>query len=51
MKIGDTIKEDDIHLLSPGNGIHWVDKDKILGKKVISNINKNELILMKHIEK
>jgi sialic acid synthase len=38
-------------LLSPGDGIQWIDRDLILGKKITSDINKDELILMDHIEK
>jgi sialic acid synthase len=51
MKAGEIIKEEHIHLLSPGDGIQWIDRDLILGKKITSDINKDELILMDHIEK
>jgi len=51
MKAGEIIKEEHIHLLSPGDGIKWIDRDLILGKKITSDINKDELILMDHIEK
>ena len=41
---GDIIKEDDIHLLSPGDGVKWIDKDKIIGHQVKTIIPANEII-------
>ena len=41
---GDTITEEDIHLLSPGDGIKWVDKNLVVGHKVIAEIPANEII-------
>ena len=42
--IGSIIKETDIHLLSPGDGFKWNEKNMVLGKKAIKKINKNEII-------
>ena len=41
---GHAINEDDIHLLSPGDGYKWVDKSEVIGKKVHRDISKNEII-------
>lgn len=49
MKKGDVIKLEDIHLLSPGDGVKWVDKDTIIGKTLISDVPKNEIIYPKFI--
>ena len=35
---GHVITEKDIHLLSPGDGFKWVDKDKVIGKELLSEI-------------
>lgn len=41
---GDVITEDDIQLLSPGDGFKWIDKDKLVGHQVIKEIPCNEII-------
>jgi len=41
---GHIISEKDIHLLSPGDGFKWVEKDKVIGKKILSELPKNEII-------
>ncbi len=41
---GETIIENDLHLLSPGNGYKWAEKDKIVGKKALVPIPANEII-------
>ncbi len=41
---GHIITEDDLHLLSPGTGFKWSEKDRVIGKKVLRTIPKNELI-------
>jgi sialic acid synthase SpsE len=50
MKKGDIITINDIHLLSPGDGFKWVEKDSIIGKKIKNSIPKNEIIYPKDIE-
>ncbi|WP_339686753.1 N-acetylneuraminate synthase family protein [uncultured Nonlabens sp.] len=50
LKTGDTIREEDLHLLSPGNGFKWVDKDLLIGKKVKTDIAKNEIIYKDHVK-
>ena len=44
IKKGEVIALNDIHMLSPGDGILWKDKDKIIGKKAIVDIPKDEII-------
>ena len=41
---GHVITEDDIHLLSPGNGLKWRDKDQVIGKCLIQDLEANEII-------
>lgn len=43
------ITEDDIHLLSPGDGFKWIEKDKVIGKRVISDIPKDEIIYKENL--
>lgn len=50
LKSGEIIKEEDVHLLSPGDGIKWKDKNKIIGKTLAVSIGKNELIRIEHIK-
>lgn len=44
LKKGDIIQEEDIHLLSPGDGYKWSDKKLLIGKYVTCNIPANEII-------
>jgi sialic acid synthase len=44
MKAGEIITENDIHLLSPGDGFKWADKDAVIGKKLTQDIPKDEII-------
>ena len=41
---GDVITEQDIHLLSPGDGFKWVERAKVVGHKVLKEIPRNEII-------
>jgi sialic acid synthase len=45
---GDVIKEQDLHMISPGNGYKWGDKDLFIGKKLKTNIESNTLLNEKH---
>lgn len=51
LKLGETICIEDIHLLSPGDGVKWIDKDLIIGTKVLKDIPKNEIIYPENVEK
>ncbi|MDR0261911.1 MAG: N-acetylneuraminate synthase family protein [Sphingobacterium sp.] len=44
LKAGDIITVDDLHLLSPGDGLKWSEKDAIIGKTVNKDIAKDEII-------
>ena len=41
---GDIISEENIHLLSPGDGFKWSEKEKVIGKTLLKNVLANELI-------
>jgi sialic acid synthase len=41
---GEVITEKDIHLLSPGDGFKWLQKDLVIGKKAKMPIPANEII-------
>ncbi|HPJ43470.1 MAG TPA: N-acetylneuraminate synthase family protein [Spirochaetota bacterium] len=41
---GHIISENDIHLLSPGDGFKWSEKDYVVGKRLINAIKKDEII-------
>lgn len=47
---GEVIRIEDIHLLSPGDGIKWIEKDLILEKKLKEDIQANEIIYPYMIE-
>ena len=44
LRAGETINVDDITWVRPGNGIPLGSEDKVVGKKVIQNIDQGELI-------
>ena len=44
IKKGEMITEADIHMLSPGDGFKWAEKDLVIGKVAQSNISENEII-------
>lgn len=48
---GEIITESDLHLLSPGDGYKWVEKDKIVGKKALVAIPANEIIYSEMLTK
>ncbi|MDE7443224.1 MAG: N-acetylneuraminate synthase family protein [Muribaculaceae bacterium] len=47
---GDTITADDLHLLSPGDGFKWIDRNCIIGHKALTDIPRNEIIYPNMIE-
>jgi len=47
---GHTICENDIHLLSPGDGYKWIDKNELIGKIAQQDIPVNEIIYPKMIK-
>ena len=50
LKKGSVITEEDIHLLSPGDGVKWIDKTNILGKVLVNDLSKDEIIYLKNIK-
>jgi sialic acid synthase len=50
LKKGTVISEKDIHLLSPGDGVKWVDKNKMIGKTLLLDIPKDEIIYLNKIK-
>ncbi|NCD41523.1 MAG: shikimate dehydrogenase [Bacteroidia bacterium] len=51
LKAGHLITEDDLHLLSPGSGYKWSERDKITGKRLICDLPANEIIYPEHLQK
>lgn len=49
IKKGEVIKKSDLHLLSPGDGFKWVERDSIIGKKACADIPMDEVIYGKMI--
>jgi sialic acid synthase len=50
LPIGHIISENDLHLLSPGDGLKWSEREGLIGKKVICDIPENEIIYNKCIQ-
>jgi sialic acid synthase len=46
---GNIITEDEIHMLSPGDGLKWNDLDKVVGKTIRNDIPKNALIRLEDL--
>lgn len=44
LEVGTVLKEDDLCLLSPGDGFKWSEKEQIIGKKVSQDIPAKEVI-------
>jgi sialic acid synthase len=41
---GHIIRDEDIHLLSPGDGYKWINKNEVIGKQLKSELLRNEII-------
>jgi sialic acid synthase len=50
LKKGSIITEKDIHLLSPGDGVKWIDKTNIVGKVLVNDLPKDEIVYLKNIK-
>jgi len=44
IKKGEVIQEDNIHLLSPGDGYRWADRYKVIGRVALVDIPRDEII-------
>jgi sialic acid synthase len=49
LKAGHLLTERDIHLLSPGNGYKWSERNYILGKRIANDIAANEIIYKENL--
>jgi len=47
---GHILTLNDIHLLSPGDGVKWMDKDQLLGKRLNSAMPKDEIIYKENVQ-
>jgi len=50
LKNGDIIKKDDIHMISPGNGLKWKDVNSLVNRKVNKDIPANTLLKLEDLE-
>ena len=44
LPVGTELKEEHLHMISPGNGLKWQDRDQVIGKMVNQNVKKNTMI-------
>jgi sialic acid synthase len=49
MKAGDIISENDLHMLSPGDGFKWKQLECVVGRKLKNDIPANEIIYPKDL--
>src|SRR5665648_42459 len=49
--VGELITESDLHMLIPGDGFKWAERDQIIGKKALVAIPANEIIHADMLEK
>lgn len=49
MKTGEIFTENDIHMLSPGDGFKWTNRYEVIGKNVRNDIAENEVIYKDNI--
>ncbi len=50
LQAGQTISEDDIHMLSPGDGFSWSERTAVIGRTVTQSIGANEIIYQEMLE-
>lgn len=50
LKAGHIICETDLHLLSPGDGLKWDERKKLIGKVISHDIPANEIIYIKYLK-
>lgn len=50
MKVGDVIRQEDLHMLSPGDGFKWTQLDEVVGRKLVNDIPANEIIYPKDLK-
>ena len=47
---GHILSENDIHLLSPGDGYKWSDKSLVIGREVLNDLDKDEIIYSENLK-
>jgi len=47
---GHIMAKEDLHLLSPGDGYKWAEKEKIIGKELQQDVPKNEIIYSSYMK-
>lgn len=50
LKKGSIVTAEDIHMLSPGDGVKWAKKDLIIGKELTEDIAQDEIIYQKLVK-
>ncbi len=50
LSAGTLVTENNIHLLSPGDGFRWSQKEEIIGRKLKRNLSKDEIIYSTDLE-
>ena len=50
LEVGHIITEDDIHMLSPGDGFKWSERTQLIGKTLKTAVPKNEIIYPKYLD-
>lgn len=50
VSVGHILKEDDLHLLSPGDGYSWMERSEVIGRKVTLALPKNEVIYPQNLD-
>lgn len=50
LKVGHIVTENDIHMLSPGDGFKWSERSLLIGKKLKTFVPKNEIIYPKCLD-
>jgi sialic acid synthase len=50
MDAGETVTEADLHMLSPGNGFKWADRERVIGKQLKIAVPANEIIYPEMLE-
>lgn len=50
LETGEIIREEDIHLLSPGDGFKWTEKDIVVGKRINKPLGKDQIIYKSYLD-
>ncbi|OFZ53047.1 MAG: shikimate dehydrogenase [Bacteroidetes bacterium RIFCSPHIGHO2_02_FULL_44_7] len=50
MKVGEVISENDLWMLSPGDGFRWRERTEIIGKQLNVDLPANEIIYPNHLK-